>query len=332
MPRTATSGKAPGFSSQKFRRPAPSYRHGTPSSPWPFLDAGDEVDEQRLRNPEDHRPFLARPCVHNNTATPSQENPCWCKYPQSKYPNWTPAQQQKSRIWPYLLQAKHQRWKAYYVDVQEDGVFMPTASKHVSESVRSQNSQWGFMTEKRPQQSRARVVFIDSWAGYAMQMFGTRYNIEPFFFSSTINRIPSRFQSNIEPEKGDQITLTLTFMRSIPCPTGGGMAQDHSTNSTASLEEHSTLLLHPPRHVIDTQAPLLLNSPSAKFRLISDFLAVHMVRQRADSTIISLHEGTQDSTTAEVMHERFHLCSKSVYWSSIFKATGDPTCLLLCFL
>jgi hypothetical protein len=68
----------------KFRRPAPSYRHGTPSGmfrrlrcsirelkpttqgPWPFLDTGDEVsfrsgaaEQQRLPVPP-HWPRLVR--------------------------------------------------------------------------------------------------------------------------------------------------------------------------------------------------------------------------------------------------------------------------------
>lgn len=143
------------------------------------------------------------------------------------YPNWTKAQQKKSKISYYLKKAKRQRWRAYYVDVQEDGVFVQQPARYVDESARTQNEQWHFMTEKvrriqdplqvicstywqRPQQSRARVVFINSWAGYAMQMFGTRYNIEPFFFSSTINRIPSRFQSNVELGKGDRMSSTST--------------------------------------------------------------------------------------------------------------------------
>jgi hypothetical protein len=64
------------------------------------------------------------------------------------YPNWTRAQQKKSRILHYLKKAKHQRWRAYYVDVQEDGVFLARQSSYVDESLRTQNEQWRFMTEK----------------------------------------------------------------------------------------------------------------------------------------------------------------------------------------
>ncbi|KAH6876668.1 hypothetical protein BKA70DRAFT_236124 [Coprinopsis sp. MPI-PUGE-AT-0042] len=342
-PRTTSGGSSQGSSAKleglaKYRRPAPSYRHGTPSGPWPFLDTGDEVDEGRLEDPESHQPFSVRACAHYNA--PTQEGPCWCKYPQSKYPNWTKAQQKKSRILHYLKKAKHQRWRAYYVDVQEDGVFMPSETSYVDESVRTQNDQWRFMTEKRPQLSRARVVFIDSWAGYAMQMFGTRYNIEPFFFSSTINGIPSRFQSNIEPEKGDHITLTLSFMRSIPYVTEKDLLQGQLASARSSVASLSTsimrrqdILPEAPDHIIDTQAPLPLKSGSPHKALVSDFLAIHMVRRRTNSTVISLHSGAHDLTTsAEDMYERFHLCGKSVYWSSIFETTRDPTFLLLCLL
>lgn len=57
-----------------------------------------------------------------------------------------------------------------------------------------------------------------------------RHNIEPFFWSSSLNWIPSRFQADIQPQIGDSkekkacpacfitlilgITLTLTFLKS----------------------------------------------------------------------------------------------------------------------
>lgn len=256
------------------------------------------------------------------------------------YPNWTKSQQKKSKILHYIKKAKRQRWRAYYVDVQEDGVFAGTEASYVDEHARTQDQQWRFMTERRPQKSRARVVFINSWAGCAMQMFGTRYNIEPFFFSSTINGIPSRFQSHVDPGKGDHITLTLSFMRSIPYVTESDLPQEQPPSAAASVNSLVTaasrrheILPESPHHIIDTQAPLPLRSPLSKQLLVSDFLSIHMIRRRTNSTVISLHSGTQDLTTpAEDMYERFNLCGKSVYWSSIFATTRDPTFLLLCLL
>jgi len=64
---------------------------------------------------------------------------------------------------------------------------------------------------QRPTTSRARVVFLDTLNGPTLQMFGTRYNIEPFFFSSTIGGIPARFQSNVIAGKEDRVYLSSTF-------------------------------------------------------------------------------------------------------------------------
>lgn len=38
-------------------------------------------------------------------------------------------------------------------------------------------------------------------------MFGTRYNIEPFYFSSALNKIPSRYQEDVQPKEGDRELL-----------------------------------------------------------------------------------------------------------------------------
>lgn len=64
-----------------------------------------------------------------------------------------------------------------------------------------------------------------------------RFNIEPFFWSSSLNWIPSRYQENPIPGKGDRgwfrgihgikqltqlfvdITICLTFLRSMPKDT-----------------------------------------------------------------------------------------------------------------
>ncbi|EAU87069.2 hypothetical protein CC1G_11249 [Coprinopsis cinerea okayama7 len=298
-----------------LRKPAPSYRHGTPSGPWPFLDIDDEVDPKRIEDPDSHIPMSAEPCVHHINLT---QEFCWCKYPQSLYPNWTVRQQRKSRILKVIKRKERQRCIVYYIDVRDDGVFVPSAPREVDESVSKQDAQWHVMTHERPHDSRARVVFIDNLTGPALQMFGTRYNIEPFFFSSTISYIPSRFQSHIKPKEGDHVTLTLSFMRATTNP-----ATDYPSPGSSfatGVSGRSQFGLSAKELIIDTQAPLPLRSPQSDIMLVSDFLAVHMVR-RNDLT-----------TTAETMYERFHLCGKSVYWSSIFKTTKDPTFLLLCLL
>ena len=86
-----------------------------------------QVDEGRLEDPLSHVPLSASACDHKQTAGPEL---CWCKYPQSLYPNWTPRQQKKSRILD-AIQSKH-RCLIRYLDVNSDGMFLAAPEKEVS--------------------------------------------------------------------------------------------------------------------------------------------------------------------------------------------------------
>jgi hypothetical protein len=55
-----------------------------------------------------------------------------------------------------------------------------------------------------------RAVFAENIHCHAIQIFGTFYNIEPFFFSSSLNKIPSRYQEDVQPNKGDRTPVTST--------------------------------------------------------------------------------------------------------------------------
>ena len=75
---------------------------------------------------------------------------------------------------------------------------------------------------QRPRDTRLRALFIENLSGPVLQMLGTkypysillssstyqritfRYNIEPFFWSSSLNWIPSRFQEEIKENVGDR--------------------------------------------------------------------------------------------------------------------------------
>jgi hypothetical protein len=48
---------------------------------------------------------------------------------------------------------------------------------------------------------------IENISGPVMQMFGTHYNIEPFYFSSSLNKIPSRYQEGVKANEGDREPL-----------------------------------------------------------------------------------------------------------------------------
>lgn len=50
-----------------------------------------------------------------------------------------------------------------------------------------------------------RALFVEGLSGNAMRVLGTRYNLEPFFFSSTVGWIPSRHQTNLVPYESDRM-------------------------------------------------------------------------------------------------------------------------------
>ncbi|KAJ3534834.1 hypothetical protein NMY22_g6750 [Coprinellus aureogranulatus] len=328
LPQGGTS-QTPGGKKRIPRNHAPSYRHGTPSGPWPFVDIDDEVDPKRIEDPDSHLPMSGAPCPHFMLR---DQEFCWCKYPQALFPNWTKRQQKKSKI-RRVIEKAGGRCLVYYVDVRNNGIFVSSGAREVDDSDSKLTAQWSLMMTERPQASRARVVFVDSLTGPILQMLGMRYNIEPFFFSSTIGWIPSRFQSNVTPNVGDHITITLTFARGqknpdepdmIPSP----MSSVFSLNTQAT---NPTPLTRIPELIIDTQAALPLRSSG--IHLLPDFISLHMIRSLHNSTVISCHNGRDYlTTTAEAMHDRFVLTGKSVYWSSIFERTQDATFLLLSIL
>lgn len=67
--------------------------------------------------------------------------------------------------------------------------------------------------------------------------------------------------------------------------------------------------------------------------LLRDLLAIHMIRKRDQSTIITYHPSPEAGrTSAKKLHSRVHLAGKSVYWTNIFKQSTDPTFVLLTIL
>ena len=175
-------------------------------------------------------------------------------------------------------------------------------------------------------------------------MLGTKYNIEPFYFSSSLGWIPSRYQSNAVSGVGDRscfsllsapstyltwrrldITITLTFARTMRNPSTVWPGPNWSMRPTSIANR---LTHEPPNMMIDTHAPLPLWSNDVL--LVPDILALHMVRSGKGNAIISYHPGYDHrTTTAEALHHRFALIGRSVYWNSMFKETHDPTLFLL---
>ncbi|KAF9462507.1 hypothetical protein BDZ94DRAFT_1322516 [Collybia nuda] len=285
------------------RVPAPSHRHGTPSGPWPFLDLDDQIDQAQLAT--SGPPVPTNVCDHLDAA---KCKGCWSGYPQSLFPNWTRGQQKKSRISKIVSRPfDHRDCVIHYVDIAEDGNFAATEDLSVGDA--NKDAHWDFM---RQPGTRLRAMFVEHLTGPVLQMLGTKYNIEPFYFSSSIGWIPSRYQEAVQPNEGDP-----PLLRSIT----------PSSSYTASTISQ----FRPTEQVIDTQAPLSIRSSDRI--LFSDLLALHMVRSSSTSTIISYHPGADHRTTsAETLHARLNAAGRSVYWNTIFANNDDPTFVFLVLL
>ncbi|KAK1231177.1 hypothetical protein PQX77_005703 [Marasmius sp. AFHP31] len=190
---------------------------------------------------------------------------------------------------------------------------------------------------KRPEGTRLRALFVKNMSGPTLQMLGAKYNIEPFFFSSSLSWIPTRFQEEVRPGKGDRrlhsifrdaieihgtcadITVILTFLQAV----------ERNLPSNASYASGQTMVED--KEVLDTQRPLYLGSGDGAY-LVSDLLAVHLIRDEHSSTVISYHHTDPDTTSAKYLHERIRYAGHSVYWQSIFQKSPDPTFILLLFI
>ncbi|KAG1805980.1 uncharacterized protein BJ212DRAFT_1486114 [Suillus subaureus] len=281
--------------------PAPPYRHAAPSGPWPWMDFDVE-----------------------STTSTTAIDPSWRGYPQNQFGNWTPDQVERSKMLEKCLGNKSST--IYRMDVHDDRSFASPDiggdSCTMVVGVENENEFWGVLQEERPENIRVRSIFVDDLTSPVLRMLGTtllilRYNIEPFFFTSSINWIPSRYQEAPIQNKGDHITITLPFVRTL---------RKNSRSAPAS----PTPLSQSSNTLINTQAPFPMSDGSMLF---IDLLAIHMVRDVKTSTIISYHpESTWCRTSAKRLHSLMQLVGGSVYWQKIFDKSKDPTFLFLAIL
>ncbi|KAF8157287.1 hypothetical protein BJ912DRAFT_1035868 [Pholiota molesta] len=303
----------------KGRVPHPSHRHASPSAPWPWVDLEDDVDRKQLESP---LPPIPPICDHNDCGG------CYTGYPQSRFPNWTYRQVLKSKIYAAIHDYDREKTCTLHrVDVDSNGLF--TNPGPIVASPGQDAVIWDqLIQDKRPDGIRVRAMFIEQMSGPILQMLGAKYNIEPFFWSSSLSWIPSRFQEEIKPGIGDHITVSLTFLRS--------MSGHDALHLNAAFSKSQDSLKHPPRTLLGTQmidphSPLALYSNGRL--LVLDLLAVHLIRNKNGSTIISFHPSLNlPTTTAPFLHERIRFAGQSVYWQSIFQNSPDPTFVLLTFI
>ncbi|KIN96961.1 hypothetical protein M404DRAFT_925566 [Pisolithus tinctorius Marx 270] len=248
----------------------------------------------------------------------------WKKYPQNLFGNWTPDQVQRSKM--LTACSDSQPCLIYNVEVKDDGHFDKAAGERTT-TVTADNAQefWEELQQPRPEGIRIRAFFVDNLSLNVLKMLGTTFNIEPFFFSSSANWIPSRYQEDAKADYGDHITVTLPFICSMRKP-GTGPESISSVGSVTS-QKHTS-----PMHEvseIDTQAPLELTREI----LLQDLLAIHMVRTGESSTIISYHPiSNVKKTSAKRLQSLVQRTGDSVYWSKLFAKSRDPTFVFLAIL
>ena len=85
--------------------------------------------------------MTSSPCNH---VKGKEDDVCWCKYPQSLFPNWTSRQQKKSKI-SEVVDKSTGLCTVHYVDVQQDGKFVSAGAHEVQES--NVDEYWGVILQ-----------------------------------------------------------------------------------------------------------------------------------------------------------------------------------------
>ena len=75
-------------------------------------------------------------CDHRKALDPYV---CWCKYPQSLYPNWTERQQKKSALLK-IIDTRTDNCAIHYLDVKNDGIFVNGGVREVNRV--TQDTHW----------------------------------------------------------------------------------------------------------------------------------------------------------------------------------------------
>ncbi|KAF8516401.1 hypothetical protein JB92DRAFT_2810383 [Gautieria morchelliformis] len=302
---------------------APSHRHAAPCGPWPWMDLRDDIEPASLQlSSEPHQ------CPHPT----GQCEGCWAGYPQSLFPNWTKDQVARSRMKQPTTQSA--RCVIRRVEVKDGGEFCDPGSQRAPDNEEFWRILQESVSNKRADNVRVRALFVENISVPVLQMLGTKYKVEPFFWTSSVNWIPSRYQEDFREHEGDHITITLSFPRATKRDAVYSPSQVARVNTNIST--YSTAQNVPPlEEVINTQKPLPLRSddPTTDDVLILDHLAMHMLRAKDSSTIISYQPTFyREVTTASSLHSRVYLAGQSVYWNKIFRGSNDPTFVFLTIL
>ncbi|KAG1864687.1 hypothetical protein DFJ58DRAFT_724662 [Suillus subalutaceus] len=286
------------------------YRHAAPSGPWPWVNFNTDFSSAEP-------PF--RKGEHE-----------WRGYPQELFGNWSPIPVARSEMLTQCTRTV-KPCVIYGIDVTGDGQFKirEQGLHRVEVSEEKENEFWSKLQEEESivlphlnklmsdydhnqvrKNVRVRALFVDNLSESVLKMLGTKYNIEAFFFSSSTNWIPSRYREEVRHGVGDHITVILPFIRTT----------EKKKKSKKCNERKNTIYV---------MAPLNLHGEHV---LLIDLLAVHMIREKNSSTIITYHPPLRDRTTAERLYQVMERAGGSVYWNRIFAASEDPTFFFLVIL
>ncbi|KAG9311756.1 hypothetical protein JVU11DRAFT_7999 [Chiua virens] len=295
--------------------PAPKYRHAAPSAPWPWMDFDVDASE-----------------VHPLPPGLTQDDR-WRYYPQSLFGNWTRDQVERCGI---LKIPRDQRCKLYTVTVLEGGIFEKTTEDHSFEFDPARpRALLEDMQTPLDSDVRLQALFVENMTVPVLQLLGTEYDVEPFFFASSANWIPSRYQEDPKPDS-DHITVVIPFIRMMKNQKPVERAERVRTATFSAAEwvpiEEKLPYQGVPHdaNAIDTQMPLRL--PDNRI-LLQDLLALHMYRTPTTSTILSYHPSLEaQRTSAKRLQSLVQRTGDSVYWSKLFQSSEDPTFVFLAAL
>lgn len=291
-------------------------RFASPSCPWPW--AGDtEANKRKMVTRRSHE------ATQPATETPGLfDTDNWREYPTLFFPNWTKDPVERCGLAALIQAEQGPACTTYAVDVTikddnsalftkltQDAPETPAASRETEQIIN--------LLKNRPEGLRLRCLSVENISGRVMQAMGAFYRIEPFFFSSAINRISSRYHEQFKEQNGDHMFITLPFLR---------VTRVESDNDEFQEPE----IVPAEVDSINVFGPLSLVGRNKKIKhtLQQDMLAVYLVRIENHQTLITIHPGPHDDSALD-MQDRIYMAGQGVYWGNLMRKTGDPIFVLL---
>ncbi|KAF9559802.1 hypothetical protein CPC08DRAFT_723702 [Agrocybe pediades] len=318
--------------------PLPPHRHATPSAPWPWIDIEDGKQGHQEYFLPTQFSQKSKKSIWKKTRTLLRE------VPHRLHVDMGPTAVAVSGkvIHSHFMGTGHLgKWRRIYqLDITDKGHFqLPPANVISCEHTDVEGSKRSIFDVQIDSDIRLRALFLKNLSGPVLKMLGAKYNIEPFFFSSSLNWIPSRYQEQ-RNDNGDHLTICLTFLRSIPfrvtnheTPIYAQGASPRSSQTFYADEDSRSDGARLNLNLRDARVPLHLTSNHRL--LVPDILSIHLIRRKQGSIIISYHaEEFPDNhvTTASYLHQRIRFAGQSVYWQNIFKQYEDSTFVMLLFI